>query len=176
MIRFVLLLAALLLAAPAAAEDNAPPVTARSPSITTATVTVARVAAIKLRLGTRPVTIMVDETTGETYKLDTYRHVFAEVRALAIAGSAALGLAPCPSLAMRDAETPGLKHDQDLRDTGVTWLARADNTLPEICAISGHSLQSAQTVIKHYLGAYAALADSGIDKLVAGMAREGIAV
>jgi len=120
----------------------------------------ARVAAIKLKLGTRPETIVVDETTGDTYKQDTYRHVFGEVRAHAAKDM--------PSLAG--------KRDQDLRDTGVTWLARADNTLPEICAISGHSLQSAQTIIKHYLGDQAALADSGIEKLVAWMAREGIAV
>jgi hypothetical protein len=120
----------------------------------------ARVAAIKLKLGTRPETIIVDEATGLNYNQDTYRHVFAEVRA---AASAAM---------------PSLRHkrDQDLRDTGITWLARADNTLLEICAISGHSPQSVQTIIKHYLGSQAELADAGIDKLVAWMAREGIAV
>jgi hypothetical protein len=128
----------------------------------------ARGAAIKLKFGTRPDTIIADETTGETYKQDTYRHVYAQVRALAIAGDRALGLAPCPSLAG--------KKDLDLRDTAVTWLARAGNTLLEICAISGHSPNSAQTIIRHYLGAYAELADAGIDKLVAWMQREGIAV
>jgi hypothetical protein len=128
----------------------------------------ARVAAIKLKLGTRPDTIIVDETTGEPYNQGTYRHVFAEVRALAAKGSNELGLPPCPSLAD--------KLDLDLRDTAVTWLARAGCTLMEICAISGHSAQSVQTIIKHYLGAYAELADAGIDKLVAWMQREGIAV
>jgi len=120
----------------------------------------ARVAALKLRLGTRPETIVVDETTGEAYRQDTYRHVFAAVRAHA--------LVACPSLAG--------KRDQDLRDTAVTWLARAGCTLLEICAISGHSPRSTQTIIKHYLGGQAELADGGIDKLVAWMAREGIAV
>jgi hypothetical protein len=128
----------------------------------------ARVAAIKLKLGTRPETVIVDETTGNTYNQDTYRHSFAEVRALAIKGSNEYGLAPCPSLAG--------KRDQDLRDTAVTWLARAGCTLLEICAISGHSPRSVQTIIKHYLGSQAELADSGIDKLVAWMKREGIAV
>jgi hypothetical protein len=128
----------------------------------------ARVAAIKLKMGTRPDTIIVDETTGETYNQDTYRHVFGEVRELAIAGSAELGLPPCPSLAG--------KRDQDLRDTAVTWLARAGCTMAEICAITGHSAQSVETIIKHYLGAGRELADAGIDKLVAWMQREGIAV
>jgi hypothetical protein len=33
-----------------------------------------------------------------------------------------------------------------------------------------------QTIIRHYFGAYAELADAGIDKLVAWLQREGIAV
>jgi hypothetical protein len=120
----------------------------------------ARVAAIKLRMGTRPDTIVVDEMTGMAYSQDTFRHVFAKVRALAARSM--------PSLAG--------KRDQDLRDTAVTWLARSGCTLLEICAISGHSPRSVQTIIKHYLGSYAELGDSGIDKLVAWIAREGIAV
>jgi len=118
------------------------------------------VAAIKLKMGTRPDTVIVDETTGLEYVQDTYRHVFGEVRARAARS--------CPSLAT--------KRDQDLRDTAVTWLARAGCTMAEICAITGHSAQSVQTIIKHYLGAGPELADAGIDKLVAWMQREGIAV
>jgi len=123
-----------------------------------------RTAAMALKFGhkaeQRPATIIVDERTGDTYKQDTYRHAFAEVRATAAAA--------LPSLLG--------KRDQDLRDTAVTWLARAGCTLLEICAISGHSPRSAQTIIKHYLGSQAELADAGVDKLVAWMAREGIAV
>ncbi len=48
--------------------------------------------------------------------------------------------------------------------------------MAEICAISGHSARSVQTIIEHYLGAARELADAGIDKLTAWMAREGIAV
>lgn len=120
----------------------------------------ARVAAIKLAKGTRPETVVVDETTGMPYVQDTFRHVFGEVRAAAIAAM--------PSLAG--------KRDQDLRDTSVTWLARAGCTMAEICAITGHSAKSVQTIINHYLGSAAELADAGIDKLVAWMQREGIAV
>jgi hypothetical protein len=119
-------------------------------------------------MGTRPETIVVDEATGLAYNQDTYRHVFADVRELAIKGSNEHALPPCPSLA--DA------HDADLRDTAVTWLARAGCTLVEICAISGHSPQSAQLIIEHYLGSLRELADAGVDKLVAWMQREGIAV
>jgi hypothetical protein len=128
----------------------------------------ARVAAVKLAFGTRPETVVVDETTGLPYVQDTYRHVFGAVRALAEQGSNEFALAPCPSLAG--------KRDQDLRDTSVTWLARAGCTMPEICAITGHSAKSVQTIIDHYLGAAAELADAGIDKLVAWMQREGVAV
>jgi hypothetical protein len=68
------------------------------------------------------------------------------------------------------------KRDQDLRDTAVTWLARAGATLPEIAAITGHSLRSIHNVLKHYLAITPELADSGIAKLVAWMDREGMAV
>ncbi len=136
----------------------------------------ARTAALLLRFGNRadpPGVIVVNEETGLAYNGDDYRHAFAEVRAVALAGVPGL-LPPCPAL--YDAGTQSLKTDQDLRDTGVTWLARAGCTLVEICAISGHSARSVETIIRHYLGSARELADSGIDKLVAWMNREGIAV
>lgn len=64
---------------------------------------------------------------------------------------------PCPALA-------GFR-DQDLRDTAVTWLARAGCSIPEICAITGHSLQSANSVLKHYLGLHPELAATALGKL-----------
>jgi hypothetical protein len=72
----------------------------------------------------------------------------------------------CPSLAD--------KRDQDLRDTAVTWLARAGCTLMEICAISGHSPASVQTIVNHYLGSSAELGDTAIKKLGAWLKQEGI--
>jgi hypothetical protein len=59
---------------------------------------------------------------------------------------------------------------------GGDWLARAGCTLVEICAISGHSPKSVQTIVEHYLGSQRELADAAIAKLVAWMQREGIAV
>ncbi|MDR3372869.1 MAG: hypothetical protein P4L98_03985 [Ancalomicrobiaceae bacterium] len=51
-----------------------------------------------------------------------------------------------------------------MRDTSVTWLARAGCTVPEICAVTGHSLQSATQVLKHYLATHAEMADNAIKK------------
>ena len=134
----------------------------------------------------RAETVVVDETTGRSYVQDTFRHEFSDVRTAAIAGivdeeataaARAQGrndpepiwkVAPCPSLAG--------KRYQDLRDTAVTWLARAGCTMAEICAITGHSPKSVQTIIDHYLGAMRELADAAIDKLIAWKQREGIAV
>ena len=123
-----------------------------------------RVAEIKLRFGTRPTTIVVDEKTGLAYNEYSYRHAYAQVRALAIAGSATL--ASCGSLAG--------KRDQDLRDTAVTWLANAGATLPEIAAITGHSLRSIHDILKHYLAITPELADTAIAKLVRWMDKQGM--
>lgn len=57
--------------------------------------------------------------------------------------------------------------DQDLRDTAVTWLALAGCTVPEIAAVTGHSLQSITSVLEHYLARHPELADHAIAKLVA---------
>lgn len=119
-----------------------------------------RVTEIKLKRGTRPTAIVVDEATGRDYVLDTYRHKFAEVRAAAAA--------TMPSIAGR--------RDQDLRDTAVTWLARAGCTIPQIAAITGHEPKSIYGILRHYLAMTPELADAAIDKLVAWMDREGIAV
>jgi hypothetical protein len=117
----------------------------------------ARVAAIKLAIGTRPETIVVDETTGREYNEHTYRHVFADVRAAAAA--------TVPSV--------GDKRDQDIRDTCVTMLFRAGCDALEICDITGHSYKSVQLIKKHYLGRDAQRADAAIDKLAALWEREG---
>jgi CHASE2 domain-containing sensor protein len=138
----------------------------------------ARVAAIKLKLKMRdmPETV-VDETTGRPYNEHTYRHLFAEVRALAIQGSNEHALAPCPSLAFVNERTgaPDFKHDQDLRDTCVMLLDRAGNDLLSICDVTGHSYQSAQLIMKHYRARNAARAGAAIDRLVAFISREGLA-
>lgn len=128
-----------------------------------------RVAKLKLKLGLdkMPETIVVDERIGGQYNEHTYRHLFAEIRELAIKGHG--DVPPCPSLAFINEGTgaPDFKHDQDLRDTCVIMLDRAGNDLLSICDVTGHSYQSAQTIMKHYRARNAARADAAIDKLVA---------
>ncbi len=53
-------------------------------------------------------------------------------------------------------------------------VLRAECIIPEICAITGHSLQSATTVLKHYLELGEPLAREAIRKMVEWMEREGV--
>ncbi|MFT4115459.1 hypothetical protein [Bradyrhizobium sp.] len=130
----------------------------------------------KLELKKIPDEIVIDETTGRPYNEHTYRHVFAEVRDLAIRGSQVPRVTACPSLAFINETTgqPDKKHDQDLRDTCVMLLDRAGNDLLSICDVTGHSYQSAQLIMKHYRARNPARADAAIDKLVAFLGREGL--
>jgi hypothetical protein len=133
--------------------------------------------------------LLVNERLAQPWSEDRYRKDFAAVRAAAVAGVPAPGyhagapasevntlpadptiaahwqVPPCPSLADFT--------DQDLRDTAVTWLALAGATIPEICAVTGHSLQSATAVLKHYLGEHPDLARSALRHLSAWLAEQG---
>jgi hypothetical protein len=69
------------------------------------------------------------------------------------------------------------KRDQDLRDTCVILLYRAGVDALGICDITGHSYTSVETIRKRYLGANnQARADAAIDRLVAWIDKEGMAV
>ena len=91
-----------------------------------------------------------------------YPHVFAAVRAAAVAGvpdgEGGWRVEPCPSLADF--------RDQDLRDTAVTWMALAEATIPEIIAVTGHTAESATQILKHYLARHPEMADSAIGKMI----------
>jgi hypothetical protein len=119
-----------------------------------------------------------------------YRRTFAKVRAVAIAGivdaeatataraeHAAAGRNEEPPTVWLVPPSPELEgfHDQDFRDTAVTWLARAGCTVPEICAITGHSEQTAYTILKHYLGRHPELAVNALAKLAAWLAAKDAA-
>lgn len=80
-----------------------------------------------------------------------YTHVFAEIRAVAAVS--------CPTLADF--------HEADLRDTAVTWMALAGATIPEIISVTGHSAESATTILKHYLARHPEMADEALRKMVA---------
>lgn len=138
--------------------------------------------------------VVIDERRARPWRREWYAHVFASVRAAAAAGIVRAGgvvvacapeggeeregtfaarvaagaeplLAPVPSLADL--------RDQDLRDTAVTWLASAGATIPEICAVTGHSLQSATQILRHYLATNADQADAAMLKLARYLDRKG---
>jgi integrase len=55
-------------------------------------------------------------------------------------------------------------HFHDIRGTTVTMLAEAGCTLPEIVAITGHSLRRAQDILEKYLSRTSKLAETAIAK------------
>ncbi|CAN1721950.1 putative Tyr recombinase domain-containing protein [Hyphomicrobium sp. 1Nfss2.1] len=108
------------------------------------------------------------DDTGEPHDKNSLGRRFREVRAAAAAEKGDDG----------ELRYPGIETLQflDLRDTAVTRLALADCTLPQIAAITGHSLQSITDIMKHYLVLQPQMADEAIAKLTAWLEREGIAL
>jgi integrase len=94
-------------------------------------------------------TIVVDSRTSETFSPFAFRHRFGALRARAA----------------KETESLADLLFLDLRDTAVTWLANAGCTVPEIAAISGHSLQSVHNILRHYLESNEEQADNAMDKL-----------
>jgi integrase len=63
-------------------------------------------------------------------------------------------------------------HFHDLRGTAVTRLALAECTIPQIAAITGHSLADVEAILDaHYLGGQVELAEAAITKLNAAYAK-----
>lgn len=107
--------------------------------------------------------IVINSRTRRPFDEHAYRKAFAAVRAAAIDGGD--GREPCPSLAEF--------RDQDLRDTAVTWLARAGCTIPQIRSITGHNEATITAVLRHYLAVDAAMAGEAISRLVAYLEKQG---
>lgn len=91
---------------------------------------------LMLRMGTRHPHLLLNETTGNPWDASSYRRNFRDVRAEAAKA--------IPSAAKRT--------DQDLRDTAVTMLHRAGADIITICDVTGHTYDSVNLIIKHYLG------------------------
>lgn len=104
--------------------------------------------------------IVISEETGRPYQGDNFRHVFSEIRALAVRGSNLHGLPPCPDLAA--------VRFSWLRHTAVTELAIAGCTVAQIAAISGHSLKTVTKILDVYLIRVARLAKKAADLRLAG--------
>ena len=54
---------------------------------------------------------------------------------------------------------------RDLRRTGMVWAAEAGATVPQIVAVSGHSIQEGMEILETYLPRNQLLANAAIDKL-----------
>ena len=59
-------------------------------------------------------------------------------------------------------EKSGFIQLRDLRGTAVTLLSEAGASVPQICAITGHSLQSAHRILERYLARTSALSRAAI--------------
>ncbi|WP_088342455.1 MULTISPECIES: tyrosine-type recombinase/integrase [Rhodomicrobium] len=123
-----------------------------------------RVTAIKARKRqaglTRIDVLILREDNGDPYDKFSLNKAFRQARDLAAKTS------PC----VAD------KRFQDLRDTAVTRLALAGCELAEIAAITGHSLISITSIIRHYLVLQPEMADSAIKKLSAWLSAQEIAL
>jgi hypothetical protein len=137
----------------------------------------ARIAAIRSRRGavvTLDQHVVINEETGRPYTPRQFNDRFRLVRARAAAALPHAATSHAWS-GPRVYATSELRF-QDLRDTGVTRLAMADNDAAHIAAVTGHSLVSITAIMKHYLALSRAMADAATDRLEAWLKREGIAV
>ncbi|MFC3057873.1 tyrosine-type recombinase/integrase [Paenirhodobacter populi] len=69
---------------------------------------------------------------------------------------------PRPFEELTKEEKQGFLHFHDLRGTAVTLLAEAGCEIPQICAITGHTLESATRILRHYLASTEAIAKAAI--------------
>lgn len=72
------------------------------------------------------------------------------------------GFYPKPFKDMTKDEKKGYLHFHDMRGTAVTMLAAAGVTVPQICAVTGHTLQSATRILEKYLARTAAMSKAAI--------------
>jgi hypothetical protein len=97
---------------------------------------------------------IVSESTGRPYAADHFQSCFARVRSRA--GLKAI------------AEKHGIDRNlefRDLRRTAVVHLGRAGCTVPEIAAITGHSLTVTQAILEDYLPRDSEMAAAAMKKL-----------
>jgi len=101
--------------------------------------------------------VLLSEKLWRPFNADYYRKQFARVRNKA------------------QEKSPLLKGfcDKDLRSTAITWMGLAGVDIPQICAVSGHTLQSANNILKHYLAMHPEMADTAIAKMVTWYEQDG---
>lgn len=106
---------------------------------------VARLEAERTRAGVAsPTHMLLHDNTGQPWRSYTFTHTFAEIREAAAKGRPDLGIPPMPDCA-------ALRW-MELRHTAVTEMHRAGQSPLQIASVTGHTPQSAQSIIKrHYL-------------------------
>jgi hypothetical protein len=102
--------------------------------------------------------IILCETTGEPWKASHFRHTFARIRTAAALEWSAFTLADGAEILLTDLDYRHLRH------TAVTELAIAGCTIPEIAAITGHTIKSVHAILQRYLVMSSALADTAMAK------------
>lgn len=119
-----------------------------------------------------PFTVVVNETTGLPYKEDNFRHLFAEVRAVA-ALDAPHGFEVDHLMPGRSASDPHafvVRMEQltfmSLRHTAVTRLAEAGAENSLIATVTGHSQATVQSIIERYMVRTAKMAALAFGKRV----------
>lgn len=114
----------------------------------------------------RRATLLRHDRTGEAWNEHTFRHVFAEVRAAAVAGMAEDAAQGLPAL-------PGLPACEDLRfaelrHTAVTRLHEAGVDELGISGITGHTPGSVRAILdRHYLVRTAKAAEGAFKRRLA---------
>ena len=93
----------------------------------------------------RSPTIVIAETTGQPYLEDHFRHEFARIRDLAA--------------------LPRSLRFMDLRRTAVVRLAEAGCSVPEIAAVTGHTIDRTTRILEVYLPRTAPMARSAVTRL-----------
>jgi integrase len=89
-------------------------------------------------------TLIISEATRRPYKGEHFSHAFARVREKAAAAARAAGY---EALAVELAQVKFMH----LRHTAVTRLAEAGASIPQIGAITGHTIGSINSILGHYL-------------------------
>jgi integrase len=108
--------------------------------------------------------IVMRERTGLAWNAKSFGKEFSRVRAEAAKA--------CPSLLGADGELA--LHFQDLRDTGLTRLARGGANPLEIADLSGHAPATVTIILKHYVEMDGELGRQAVQKRDAYLKRAGI--
>jgi integrase len=104
--------------------------------------------------------VIIDDRTNRPFEASTFRHRLLAVRREA-------------NKKMKGIEQ---KTYADLRDTGLTRLYQAEVSILDIASISGHSVKSVYTIIRHYIALNQGDAARAIDKLNNHIKKHGIKI